>query len=351
MHDVYKYYISTWGIGSLTTPKVSIIIVTGKRKQYLLDAIKSVIYQTIERDSFEVILMKEFSDEPLEDLIRSYGVRIFSTRSNDIGEAYYLGAKMAQGELISFLDDDDMFLPGKIEFVIQSFESNRNLGYLHNHRVLYNEENQKLFYMSSERKSLLITNKEKTMGVLRYLHKTDAYSNLSCVSVRKPLLFEKLDLRRMLGHTDDFIFYLAFDSGYDLMFDSFQGTRYLVRNMYDVTTNLEAFRTHSLSESKRKLLTNMYVAQMCENPFARLSAQSDMLSELVYSRLVNLSIDLRTILDLFLCTIRTRIRVKGRLFLVLLSIITLLGPRLTGIWVLKFWFTSIRQSVINSVSH
>ncbi|WP_137657378.1 glycosyltransferase family 2 protein [Listeria newyorkensis] len=97
---------------------VSVVIPTCHRAGTLKRAMDSVLRQTYE--SFEICVVLDGDDEETRDLVKRYisedkPVRCVQTSGVGGSAARNLGVRMAQGEWIAFLDDDDEFLPTKLE--------------------------------------------------------------------------------------------------------------------------------------------------------------------------------------------------------------------------------------------
>jgi glycosyltransferase involved in cell wall biosynthesis len=107
------------------TADVSVIIPFHNRAQYIDEAIRSVQAQTIK--PLEIIVVNDGSQKAArEHLDRWTGVcRIIDLKKN-VGPsaARNEGIQQARGQFIAFLDDDDMWLPQKLEIQLQ---------YLHEH--------------------------------------------------------------------------------------------------------------------------------------------------------------------------------------------------------------------------
>ncbi len=98
-------------------PRVSVIIPTRNRAQLLGTAIASVIRQTFQ--DFEIIVVDDASDDATESVVRALvddRIRYFkhSTRRN-VSAARNTGVVGSRGEFLAFLDDDDEWLPTKLE--------------------------------------------------------------------------------------------------------------------------------------------------------------------------------------------------------------------------------------------
>jgi glycosyltransferase involved in cell wall biosynthesis len=103
-------------------PTVSAIITTFNRERFLVGALQSALGQTY-RD-FELLVLDNSSADGTPALIaRQADPRIRYVRHPPLGiaAARNLGVREAQGEFVAFLDDDDEWLPGKLEQQVAAF--------------------------------------------------------------------------------------------------------------------------------------------------------------------------------------------------------------------------------------
>lgn len=93
--------------------KVSVIIPFYNNKDWLFDAVESVLSQTFV--NFEIIVVNDGSVENVEDFLLEYGDKIIYRYKENGGpaSARNLAIKIATGEFIAFLDSDDVWLPEK----------------------------------------------------------------------------------------------------------------------------------------------------------------------------------------------------------------------------------------------
>ncbi len=100
--------------GADGVPLVSVLIPTYRRARFLQEAIDSVLTQTFQ--DFEVIVVEDGSYEAAE-VVERYGtqVRYVWQPNQGVSVARNTGARLARGEWLSFLDDDDLWLPEKLE--------------------------------------------------------------------------------------------------------------------------------------------------------------------------------------------------------------------------------------------
>lgn len=98
-------------------PKVSVIIPTYNRAEFLSTAISSVLNQTYQ--DFEIIVVDDSSTDNTTELINSFSdsrIKYIRHETNKGGSAARnTGIKMSSGQYIAFLDDDDEWLPEKLE--------------------------------------------------------------------------------------------------------------------------------------------------------------------------------------------------------------------------------------------
>lgn len=117
-------------------PLVSVVIPTYKRSDMLLDAIESVKNQTYK--NIEIIIVddndknseyRQQTKSKLKMYIESNEIRYIENEKNIGGSlTRNKGVKEARGKYIAFLDDDDIFMPTKIEKQVKLIEENINEG-------------------------------------------------------------------------------------------------------------------------------------------------------------------------------------------------------------------------------
>jgi glycosyltransferase involved in cell wall biosynthesis len=103
---------------------LSVVIPTRNRAYLVGEAIESALCQR--KDKVEVIVVDDAStDDTTEVLARNFGSQIHLLRMptrRGAGAARNAGVRVANGELVAFLDDDDLWLPGKLDAELRVFE-------------------------------------------------------------------------------------------------------------------------------------------------------------------------------------------------------------------------------------
>lgn len=116
----------------MKSEKVSIVITTFGRKKELKRSLKSALGQTY--SNIEIIVIDDNIDvdysEYIKKTIASFNDKriVYKKNKNNLGGALSRneGIKFASGEYVAFLDDDDEYLPEKIEKQLAVFEKDRS---------------------------------------------------------------------------------------------------------------------------------------------------------------------------------------------------------------------------------
>src|SRR5262245_57747116 len=94
-------------------PSVSVIIPTYNRRDFIREALASVLAQTCQ--DFELIVVDDGSTDGTEEIVREFpGARYVFQENQGVSAARNVGAALSQGELIAFLDSDDFWQPEKL---------------------------------------------------------------------------------------------------------------------------------------------------------------------------------------------------------------------------------------------
>lgn len=204
---------------------ISVVIIAYNRQQFLTQAIESALKQTLKRSLYEIIVVKNFSDVNDEERYSELGVRFFTLPDGPVSKYIIKGIEVAKGEVISFLDDDDLFDAEKLQYVQTLFDNHPNLVYLHNGREYFPRRNRGLNilpkgYIKAPLSFRIDDRGDSLSKYLRIIFKQNLAINLSSVSVRSYILRKQIyALISMVGATDYFIFFLCLQlQGKEVMF-------------------------------------------------------------------------------------------------------------------------------------
>jgi glycosyltransferase involved in cell wall biosynthesis len=106
--------------------QVSVIIPTYNSAPYLVEAVDSVLAQTL-RD-FEVLVIDDGSTDETGSLMRRYGppVRYIHQDNGGVSAARNRGIEESRGQYVAFLDADDTWLPDKLSKEVAALDQNRD---------------------------------------------------------------------------------------------------------------------------------------------------------------------------------------------------------------------------------
>jgi glycosyltransferase involved in cell wall biosynthesis len=109
---------------TMTAPLLSVVIPTLNRAELVCESITSVLNQGVE--GIEIIVVDDgSSDNTVSVLHERFGTCITVLclpRRGGVGAARNAGVRLASGELLAFLDSDDLWLPGKLKAELSVFE-------------------------------------------------------------------------------------------------------------------------------------------------------------------------------------------------------------------------------------
>jgi glycosyltransferase involved in cell wall biosynthesis len=107
--------------------KISVIVTVFNLEKYIAAALDSILSQT--RPPDEVIVVDDCSTDNSAQIILSYGNKIKYVKmpeNSGVLPAFIKGIDESTGEMLGFLDGDDIWLPQKLELVEKAFIENPN---------------------------------------------------------------------------------------------------------------------------------------------------------------------------------------------------------------------------------
>jgi glycosyltransferase involved in cell wall biosynthesis len=112
-------------------PLVSIVTPSYNQGRYIEETIQSVLSQDYSNLEY-LVLDGGSSDDTLEILQRYEGrLQWISERDRGQADAINKGFRLAKGEILGWLNSDDVYLPGTIQKVVQYFQTHRDIGMLY----------------------------------------------------------------------------------------------------------------------------------------------------------------------------------------------------------------------------
>lgn len=180
---------------------VSVIIPTRNRLILLQRAIESILSQTYK--DFEIIVVDDDSDDSTSDVCRKYieqyeNIKYIRNKKYVGGaEARNIGMHQARGNIIAFLDDDDEWLPQKLEKQIEVFHNNPSVGIVGSNYLWIDTDNNKI-----EKKDVLKKQSFKTLLI------DNTLGSFSFISIKKELFDKYGGIRTDMKSAQDWNFWL-----------------------------------------------------------------------------------------------------------------------------------------------
>jgi len=109
----------------MSQPLVSIIIPVFNGEKYLAEAIESVMSQSYENK--EIIVIDDGSTDSTYDIVKKYAPQIIYHYQENAGTgaARNKGISVATGEVIAFLDADDIWKPDKLTYQVSFLQTGK----------------------------------------------------------------------------------------------------------------------------------------------------------------------------------------------------------------------------------
>jgi len=108
--------------------KASVIIPTYNRSDYLKDTINCLLKQSFPIDQFEILVVDNSLDARFKEMIKSMNhpnVRYIWEKRPGAHRARNTGALEAKGDVLVFIDDDELFDQNLLHFMVSSFDNKK----------------------------------------------------------------------------------------------------------------------------------------------------------------------------------------------------------------------------------
>jgi glycosyltransferase involved in cell wall biosynthesis len=210
--------------------KISIVIPSYNQAGFISLTLESILNQQFEGE-MEVIVMDGGSTDQTTDILKGYGDRIRWTSEKDRGQADAVnkGVEKATGDLVGWLNSDDLYLPGTLKAVEEHCRKNPESGWYFGKCRIIDAEGDEIWRWVTRYKNFRLN-----------MH---SYNNLISENyISQPAVFFKKELFIKAGKLDLSLHY-AMDYDLWLRFEK------LSRGVY-INRYLSSFRRHGDSKSE-----------------------------------------------------------------------------------------------------
>ncbi|MDM8515108.1 glycosyltransferase [Desulfobacterales bacterium HSG16] len=126
-------------------PSITIVTPSYGQADFIEETIKSVIDQRY--DTLEYKVQDGGSTDGTTEILKAYEDRLAGWESKkDRGQAHAIdmGFKNTKGEIMAYLNSDDLILPGTLHYVADYFKKHPDVDVIYGHRVLVDEYGQEI---------------------------------------------------------------------------------------------------------------------------------------------------------------------------------------------------------------
>jgi glycosyltransferase involved in cell wall biosynthesis len=201
------------------TPRVSVIVTAFNHERYIRDAIQSVLDQTYH--DYEVIVVDDGSTDATAERVSAFSDRVFLVRQENQGVAgsRNTGIGRARGQLLAFLDGDDVWEPDKLAHQVGAAERHPGSGLIavdgvqfSGSTILYGS----LFFPSVA--AMLDGRESVTLRCYERLLGGNLISSTSQVLIPRAVLADVGLSDRRLPISSDWDLYIRIAASYDITF-------------------------------------------------------------------------------------------------------------------------------------
>jgi glycosyltransferase involved in cell wall biosynthesis len=323
--------------------QISVIITDHNRKDYIIECVNSVLQQeNISGDLYEIIVVKNYKDEYIDKFLNDNKIKIIETTNKAIGEKFVLGAKNSSSDILCILNDDDLFYPQKLYYVLNIFKQNKNLLYYHNSFIKIDKTSRSIHENTDMKEIIINTNNIKEKLLKQALSGYNIFND-SCITIKKQVIMEyEKELLDVKGNSDTILFLLSLTLNGSLIMDNHKFTKFRLHSSgsnprsANIDNNIENFN----GLIQRRLQSYMVILPVFEKDKLLYKYVKCMLksNEMQYSIFINTkrSILIRNLFSFIKCPFL--ISFKSRSFLLIIILIKAINKKAVYKYVSKLIF-------------
>jgi len=185
--------------------KISVITPSYNQGLFIERTISSILGQEFDGEMEYLVIDGGSIDTTLE-ILEKYRARLsfVSEKDEGLADAVNKGLDMATGEIVGWLNSDDLYRPGTIAQVMDYFEKNPECMWLYGKCRIINQKNREIYKNVTRYKNLLL----RRYSYSRLL--TENYISQPAVFFRRSLIDEVGKLNTELRYAMDYDLWLRF---------------------------------------------------------------------------------------------------------------------------------------------
>ena len=137
--------------------KVSVLMNCFNGSKYLKDALNSVLKQSFK--NWEIIFWDNNSDDNSSEIVKSINddrIKYFKSKmTTDLGYARANAFKYVTGDILTFLDVDDIWFKNKLKLNVETFKRNKKLSLVYSNTIFFNSKIRKILYTKKMPKGMI----------------------------------------------------------------------------------------------------------------------------------------------------------------------------------------------------
>ena len=218
---------------------VSIIVNCHNGEKYLENCLKSIFSQT--HKDWEIIFWDNFSTDNSKKILEKFSdkrIKYFhANKFTSLYEARNLAIEKAEGEYISFLDTDDLWINDKIEKQIHFLQKNKQF------KIVYSN-----YYVLEENKNKKYIQHKKSLPSGSITQKLLDYYSLGILTVfLETSLFQKYKFKKNYNVIGDFDFFINLSENFEIA---------------SIQEPLAFYRVHDSNFSRKEI--KIYIRELTE---------------------------------------------------------------------------------------
>lgn len=221
----------------MTRPLITVLAIAYNRREFIGSALQSALRQTLSRDLYEIVLVTNFKVS--SPILYEGNIRVIFSDIRELGPKLASVIEQCQGDIISILEDDDIWLPEKLEHVKSVFDQFPYVCYYHNNWTVIDTDGNDIYHpihiqgrrkIKSLKEYMLFSQRASYSNIRKAVHLTGDF-NGSSISVKKSVILSVIDyLKQITFSPDSFLFYSALFYEGDMFIDSTILTKYRIHH-------------------------------------------------------------------------------------------------------------------------